>query len=375
MSTPHRLRGEARASGAPVADWLGPCLRSFRVDAARHVIWACAPFVLLLAYVVWLGHQGELLHWFNSTFSVGAVTTLFVLAVLLIGHTAAVGGAEVIRVHAAGLVDLRTGHAVRWDEVRSLTAVWDAKTRRVARHLLTTTAGGRISLSASIAAVDELLDEIRTRMVDHKLGSLRLRVAEGGSVRFGAFAVSAEGIATDQGRLAWPDVGRVDAEDGEVVVRTRDGERWAAAALETVPNDRALTCPAARPWGCVRRLRPAETRSGPSGPGAACSGSALDPPGLGLGRSGSVPDPPGFGLGRPGLVLDPSGPGVGRAGSVLVPSGPGLSRSGSAPDPSGLVLGRSGFVLNPSGPGLGPSVQRGFHTGSRPAKYASTASR
>jgi hypothetical protein len=236
MTAPYRLRPATRASGVPAVDWLGPVQRSFRVDAAHHVVWAGVPFVLLLAYVVWLGHQGQLLVWFNSTFSVGAVTTLFVLAVALIAHTAAVGGAEVIRVHANGLFDLRTGQAVRWDEVRSLTAVWDSKTRRIARHVLTTAAGESMSLSPSIADVDELIGDVRVRMVDDKLPSLRVRVAEGGSVRFGAFAVSAEGIATDQGKLAWPDVGRVDAEDGEVVVRTRDGERWAAAALQEVPN-------------------------------------------------------------------------------------------------------------------------------------------
>jgi hypothetical protein len=55
-------------------------------------------------------------------------------------------------------------------------------------------------------------------------------------VRFGAFAATAEGIAADARRLAWSEVGSVDAEEGEVVVRTRDGERWASAALEEVPN-------------------------------------------------------------------------------------------------------------------------------------------
>jgi hypothetical protein len=236
MTAPYRLRAPSPRSGAPVADWLGPSLRSFRVDAARHVIWACSPFVLLLAYVVWLGHQGELLHWFNSTFSVGAVTTLFVLAIVLIGHTAAVGGAEVIRVHANGLLDLRTGQAVRWDEVGSLTAVWDEKSKRVVRHVLTTAGGGRISLPSSIADVHELLDEVRTRMVDHNLASLRVRVAEGGSIRFGAFAVGSEGIAAGERTLPWAEVGHVDAEDGEIVVRTRVGERWASAALHDVPN-------------------------------------------------------------------------------------------------------------------------------------------
>jgi hypothetical protein len=236
MDEPYRLRARRSPSAAPAADGLGPVLRTFRTGDARHAIWGVAPFVMLLAYIVWLAHHGELLRWFNSTFSVITVSLLFLLAIGVIAHTSAAGGAEAIRVHANGLLDLRTGLAVRWDEVRSLTAQWDGKTGRVARHVLTTVSGDRMSLGASIGDVHELVDEVRARMVDQKLESLRVRVADGDPVRFGAFAATADGIAADARKLAWSDVGSVDAEAGEVVVRTRDGERWASAALEEVPN-------------------------------------------------------------------------------------------------------------------------------------------
>jgi Family of unknown function (DUF6585) len=236
MDEPYRLRGRRSTSAVPIADGLGPSVRTFRTGDVRHAIWGVAPFVMLLAYIVWLAHHGQLLTWFNSTFSVGAVTMLFLLSIGLIARTAAAGGAEVIRVHANGLLDLRTGLAVRWDEVRSLTAQWDGTTGRVARHVLTTAAGERMAIGASIGDVHELVDEIRERIVDQKLESLRVRVADGDPVRFGAFAATADGIAAGAGKLAWSDVGSVDAEAGEVVVRTRDGERWASAALEEVPN-------------------------------------------------------------------------------------------------------------------------------------------
>ena len=87
-------------------------------------VWAASPFVLLLGYGVWLAHQGLLTHWFNSTFSVVAVTVLFVMAIVLIVYTSAVGGGELLRVHANGILDLRVGpRSVRWDEIESLTAV------------------------------------------------------------------------------------------------------------------------------------------------------------------------------------------------------------------------------------------------------------
>jgi hypothetical protein len=236
MTAPYRLRAARPTRGVAATDLLGPRLRSYRLDAARHVIWAAAPFVLLLAYGVWLAHQGLLARWFNSTFSVLAVATLFVLSIALIAHTAAVGGAETICVHANGLVDLRSGQAARWDEIHSLTAVWDARAHRVVRHVLATTGGARMSLGSSIAGVDQLVDEVRVRLVDHKLAFLQSRLAEGGFVRFGVLAANADGIAADQRTLPWSEVGRIDAEAGEIVVRTRAGEPWAAAPMEDVPN-------------------------------------------------------------------------------------------------------------------------------------------
>jgi hypothetical protein len=236
MTAPYRLRATRPTSAVAATDLLGPRLRSYRLDAARHVIWAAAPFVLLLAYGVWLAHQGLLAHWFNSTFSVLAVATLFVLSVALIAHTAAVGGAETIAVHANGLIDLRSGQAARWDEIHSLTAIWDERAARVSRHVLATTGGTRMTLGATIAGVEQLVDEIRVRLVDHKLGFLQSRLAEGGFVRFGVLAASADGIAADQRTLPWSEVGRIDAEAGEIVVRTRAGQPWAAAPMADVPN-------------------------------------------------------------------------------------------------------------------------------------------
>jgi hypothetical protein len=236
MTAPYRLRAPRPTSAVAATDQLGPCLRSYRIGASRHVIWAAAPFVLLLAYVVWLAQQGLLARWFNSTFSVLAVATLFVLSIALIARTAAVGGAETIRVYANGLVDLRSGQAARWDELHSLTAFWDEHGRRVERHVLATTGGVRMLLGAAIGGVEQLVEEVRARMVDHQIGVLRRRLADGAVVRFGALTATGGGIAADGRALPWSDVGHVDAEAGEIVVRTRAGERWAAAPLQDVPN-------------------------------------------------------------------------------------------------------------------------------------------
>ncbi|HEY8038232.1 MAG TPA: DUF6585 family protein [Polyangiaceae bacterium] len=237
MSEPYRLRASRPASSASASELLGPAVRSYYGAANRHVVWAAAPFVLLLAYGVWLAREGLLTHWFNSTFSVVAVTTLFVLSVALIVYTAAVGGGELVRVHVNGLLDLRAGpRAVPWDEMHSLTAVWAEDGSGVERHLLRTTGGATLSLGRSIGGVDDLVDELRLRMIEQQAPALRTRIAEGDVVRFGAFEARTEGLALGARVLPWDELAEIDAEDGQIVVTTRANERWGTARLDEVPN-------------------------------------------------------------------------------------------------------------------------------------------
>ena len=237
MSTPYRLRARRPASAASATSVLGPQVRSFYASASRKVVWTAAPFILLLAYVVWLGHEGLLAHWFNSTFSVGAVATLFVLSAALIVHTSAVGGGELLRMHANGILNLRLGpRAVRWDEIDSLTAQQPQKGRPVERHLLRTTDGSTIALGPSIGGVEDLVDEIRVKMSEHRLPDVRARIADGGVVRFGAFEASEQGLSVGPRVIAWDQIGEIEAEEGEIVVRDAGGDRLAAARLAEVPN-------------------------------------------------------------------------------------------------------------------------------------------
>jgi hypothetical protein len=237
MSAPYRLRARRPPTAASTASLLGPPVRTFYGAATRNVVWAAAPFVLLLGYGVWLAHQGLLEHWFNSTFSVFAVAALFALAIVLIVYTSAVGGGELLRVHTNGILDLRAGpRAIRWDEMQSLTATAPDAARPGLRHVLRTTDGGSLSLGPSIGGVLDLVDEIRVRMSEHQLPGVRARIAEGDVVRFGAMAASEQGISVGPRVVAWEDVADIEAEAGEIVVRGRSGERVAAAKLADVPN-------------------------------------------------------------------------------------------------------------------------------------------
>ncbi len=237
MATPYRLRGHKPTSSGAAAGILGPVVKTYRAATSGHVAVAAVPFVLLLAYGVWLEHQGRLMHWFNSTFSMGAVTALFVLSIALIVRTATGGGAEIIRLHGGGILDLRAGpRAVRWDEMEALTAVASPDGRGVWRHLLRTADGATLSLGASIGLVDDLVEEIRLKMVEREVPAVRARIAAGDVVRFGAIGASAAGLVMGEQVLPWGEVGGLDAEAGEIVVRTRDGARWAAAKLDDVPN-------------------------------------------------------------------------------------------------------------------------------------------
>jgi hypothetical protein len=237
MSTPYRLRARRPKATASAVSLLGPPVRSFRAAATRNVIWAAAPFVLLLGYGVWLAHEGLLDHWFNSTFSVGAVAVLFVLAVALIVYTSAVGGGELVRVHANGILDLRVGpRAVRWEEMQSLTATTSGDGREILRHVLRTTDGVSVSLGPSIGGVLDLVDEVRVRMAEHQLPEVRARIAEGDVVHFGAMTVNEQGISVGPRVVAWDDMAEIEADAAEIVIRGKGGERVAAARLADVPN-------------------------------------------------------------------------------------------------------------------------------------------
>jgi hypothetical protein len=237
MSTPYRLRARRPTTSASAATLLGPPKRSFYAAATRNVIWAAAPFVLLLGYGVWLAHQGLLEHWFNSTFSVGAVGVLFVLAVVLIVYTSAVGGGELVRVHSNGILDMRVGpRAILWHEMQSLTARPSENGRDVVSHVLRTSDGMTVALGPSIGAVFDLVDEIRVRMAEHHLPEVRTRIAQGDVVRFGAMTASEAGIAVGPQVVAWDDVVELEADAGEIVLLGKDGRRVAAARLTDVPN-------------------------------------------------------------------------------------------------------------------------------------------
>jgi hypothetical protein len=236
MAVPYRLRAARPSSSPTPGAALGPEIRTYRAAAQRKVIWAAAPFALLLAYVVWLGHEGLLLRWFNSMFSVAAVSALFVLSITLIVYTAAFGGAEAIRVHANGLLDLRgQARAVLWEEMRSLLAVCN-ETGVVLRHVLRSEDGATLALSPSIGDVDALVDEIRVRMTECKAGALEARLAAGGAVRFGAIEARSDGVVLGDRALPWRDVGDIVAEGGKIFVRDRAGCAWGDAPLGEVPN-------------------------------------------------------------------------------------------------------------------------------------------
>jgi hypothetical protein len=234
---PYRLRGSTETPGASAEHLLGARVRTFYGAAHHKAIWFAAPFVLLLAYITWLAHQDKLEHWFNSTFSVVAVSTVFVLAIALITHTAAVGGGEMIRLHAAGILDMRLGpRALRFDEILSITAVASPDRTHIDHYLLGTSDGATLTFGRAISAFEELADELRARIAELRMPELRRRVAGGGTARFGAFRADGAGILVGPRTLPWGEVSRIETARGEVVVRGADGERLEAAPVEAVPN-------------------------------------------------------------------------------------------------------------------------------------------
>jgi hypothetical protein len=141
-------------------------------------------------------------------------------------------------VHANGLLDLRSGRAVRWDETLSLTDVWDTQRKRLAGCVLRTTDGGTVMLGSTIGGVQELTEEVRVRMSDLKLPAMLERLDEGAELHFGVLVARREGIARGDRVLPWGAAAPPVVERGTFVLRdVADGSAtWASVPLGDVPN-------------------------------------------------------------------------------------------------------------------------------------------
>lgn len=88
-----------------------------------------------------------------------------------------------------------------------------------------------------VAALGERLREETGKRLQARAAEL---IDGGEAANFGPLALTREGVVRGGRELPWADVGRVDLEDGMVVVVDRAGRRWSQDLYGLVPNAHVL---------------------------------------------------------------------------------------------------------------------------------------
>lgn len=135
-----------------------------------------------------------------------------------------------------------------WDEIESFS-----ESQVVYRHartglesgtgysyLVRRRGGESLKMDNEVGGAGQLGDRLREETLARLLPRAAEQVARGEAAHFGKFALTRAGVAHGERLLAWADVGRVDAEEGRLVVVDRAGREWAGELYGFVPNAHVL---------------------------------------------------------------------------------------------------------------------------------------
>jgi hypothetical protein len=155
--------------------------------------------------------------------------------------------------HGLAVRSGRTPEAFTWDDLISVTVTGDQTTRRGAprwRFTATCADGREIVLGADLPRLGELAEIVTNEVMVRVVPWYLRAVSAGGTVSFGPFTVSRDGVVKDGDLLPWQYVRDVRIDNGMVVVqRVRaETEAWGtpgsdialAATVGSVPNAVAL---------------------------------------------------------------------------------------------------------------------------------------
>ncbi|MQY04365.1 DUF6585 family protein [Actinomadura macrotermitis] len=169
-------------------------------------------------------------------------------ALLALGYLAAAGWivrrgglrgrARVVRLHTGG-VEIEGEAAYAWADLVSVTMSGVQRARRgVVRWRFDVVAadGRTLRLDDALPDVRALGEAITAGLNEHLAPRVRDHLDAGGSVAFGPFTATPDGITKDGLGITWPAIGTVDIDNGLVSVRSRDGLRTLTATAGATPN-------------------------------------------------------------------------------------------------------------------------------------------
>lgn len=84
--------------------------------------------------------------------------------------------------------------------------------------------------------VQEVVEAVSSQVTERLLPKYIARVEAGGTVRFGPFAISRDGVTKDGEEVTWPNVANVEISNGMVYVNRLDRTRGMTATAGEVPN-------------------------------------------------------------------------------------------------------------------------------------------
>lgn len=203
-------------------------------------------------WLVVLGLPGLVLLPFAVRFSIQGFGWATVMSVLLtVGYLGAAGRilvrdvlpgyGKILYLYENGLI-LTTprGHnAFAWDAVAelSVSGVRMGSAEAVSwRCVLVRDDGTEAVIGPEFPGVQDVVEAVSAAVTERLLPKYISRIETGGTVRFGPFTISRDGISKDGDEAPWPDVAEVEISNGMVHVNRRDRTGGMTATAGEVPN-------------------------------------------------------------------------------------------------------------------------------------------
>ncbi|GAB2822681.1 hypothetical protein GCM10027176_28760 [Actinoallomurus bryophytorum] len=203
-------------------------------------------------WLVVLGLPGLVLLPFTVRFLIHGFGWATVLSVLLtIGYLGAAGRillrdvlpgyGKVVYLYGNGLILADRGDmkVFAWDAIKEMrvSGVRIGSSETVSwRCVLVRADSTEAVVGPEFPGVQDVVEAVSSAVTERLLPKYISRVETGGSVRFGPFTISREGITKDDEQVPWPQVASVEISNGMVYMNRRDRTAGMTATAGEVPN-------------------------------------------------------------------------------------------------------------------------------------------
>lgn len=212
--------------------------RTVNARARTWLVFLGLPGLVLLPFTVRFLIQG-----FGWASALGVLLTAIYLGAAgrILVRDVLPGYGRVLYLYENGLVLAapRETNAFAWDAVRELrvSGVRIGSADTVSwRCSIVRDDGTEAAMGPEFPGVQDVVETASAAVTERLLPKYVARIEAGGTVRFGPFTISRDGIAKDGDRVRWPDVAGVEINNGMVHVNRSDRLAGMTATAGEVPN-------------------------------------------------------------------------------------------------------------------------------------------